>query len=141
MKFTEINVGSTTAYQIKLGTSYMFVIGVTKAGVLSVGDSSSTNGSVAKTSTSKTTFNAMEWNKFRVEYYVLNASSKTTSAKIYVNDKLVHTSSIYVGMENSSKAPTMAYSNVSFYALASLDFTVLYDNIKVYDLIWKYVEE
>ena len=141
MKFTEINVGSTTAYQIKLGTSYMFVIGVTKAGVLSVGDSSSTNGSVAKTSTSKTTFNAMEWNKFRVEYYVLNASSKTTSAKIYINDKLVHTSSIYVGMENISKTPTMAYSNVSFYALASLDFTVLYDNIKVYDLIWKYVEE
>lgn len=140
MKFDEINVGSSTAYQIKLGTSYMFVLGVTKDGVLTVGDSSSTNGSIAKTSNCKTTFNAKEWNKFRVEYYVLNESTKTTAAKIYVNDKLVHTSSVYVGQE-SGKAPSRAYSSISFYALQAVDFTVMYDDVKAYDLVKKYKEE
>jgi hypothetical protein len=140
MKFDEINVGSSTAYQIKLGPSYMFVLGVTKDGVLTVGDSSSTNGSIAKTSNCKTTFNAKEWNKFRVEYYVLNESTKSTAAKIYVNDKLVHTSSVYVGQE-SGKAPSFSYSSISFYALMSVDFTVMYDDVKAYDLIKEYRAE
>ena len=140
MAFTEINVGSSTAFQIKLGPAYMFIIGVGTNGNLTIGDSSSTNGSVAKATTVDATFNAKEWNKFRVEYYVLNQSSKTVAAKLYVNDVLAYVSNNYVGKEKSS-TPSKTYKNASFYALSGVDFTVQFDNIKVYDLVKKYQAE
>ena len=140
MAFTDITVGSSTAFQIKLGKSYMFVLGVDTNGNLTVSDSSSTNGSVALTSKANATFKAKEWNRFRIEFYVLNAASKTTAAKIYVNDELIHVSDIYVSKE-SGATPVLDYSSISFYALNAVDFTVLFDNIKAYDLVRKYKAE
>ena len=118
----------------------MFVIGVSKSGVLTISDSSSTNGSIAVTSKADATFNAKEWNRFKIEFYVLDKLNNTTAAKIYVNDRLVHVSSVYVSKE-SGKAPTDSYSSASFYALNAMDFTVLFDNIKAYDLVKKYLAE
>ena len=140
MAFTEINTVASTSFQIKLGSGYMFVIGVSKSGVLTISDSSSTNGSIAVTSKADATFNAKEWNRFKIEFYVLDKLNNTTAAKIYVNDRLVHVSSVYVSKE-SGKAPTDSYSSASFYALNAMDFTVLFDNIKAYDLVKKYLAE
>lgn len=140
MAFTEINNGGGVSFQIKLGSCYMFVISVDTSGKLTISDSSSTNGSIAVTNRISAAFNAMEWNSFRIEYYVLDAGKKSTSAKVYVNGELVFVSNTYVGKE-SSKTPILTYENASFYALNSTDFTVQFDNIRAYDLIKKYKEE
>ena len=140
MAFTEIKNGGGVSFQIKLGSCYMFVISVDTSGKLTISDSSSTNGSVAVTNKISAVFDAKAWNRFKVEFYVTNASSKTTAAKIYLNDELVFVSNTYVGKE-SAKAPTLAYKNVSFYALNATDFTVLFDNIEAYDLVKKYKAE
>ena len=140
MAFTDVTVGSTTAFQIKLGKSYMFVIGVDTKGKLTVSDSSSTNGSIALTNKVNAEFNAYDWNSFKIEYYVLNATNKTTAAKIYVNGELVCISDTYVSKE-SDVTPSLSYSSVSFYALNAVDFTVQFDNIKAYDLVKKYQAE
>ena len=140
MAFTEINNGGGVSFQIKLGSCYMFVISVDTSGKLTISDSSSTNGSVAVTSKCSTTFNAFEWNSFRVEFYLLNASQNSTAAKVYVNGDLVFVSNTYVGKE-ASKTPILDYKSASFYALNATDFTVLFDDVRAYDLVKKYKEE
>ena len=140
MAFTDINVGSTTSFQIKLGSCYMFVIGVDTKGNLTISDSSSTNGSIAVTNKSSAVFDAYAWNSFKVEFYVTDAAKKTTAAKVYVNGKLTFVSETYVGKE-ASKTPTLEYAKASFYALNAVDFTVQFDNVKAYYLIKKYKAE
>ena len=135
-----INIGLPTSFQIKLGKSYMFVIGVDRSGKLTISDSSSTNGSVAVTNKISATFDAFAWNRFKIEFYVLDYEAKTTAAKVYVNGELVFVSDTYVSKE-SEATPTLNYANASFYALNATDFTVSFDNVKAYDLVKKYKAE
>jgi hypothetical protein len=138
MAFTDINKGDSTAFQIKLDKSYMFTVGVGSDGVLTIGDSSSTGDGIKKFFSAR--FNAREWNHFKVEFYVLNAASKSTAAKIYVNGELLYVSDTYVDKDKGA-TPVMSYNKISFYALLNTDFTVMFDNIKAYDLIKKYQAE
>jgi hypothetical protein len=140
MAFTEINNGAGVSFQIKLGSCYMFVLRVDKNGTLKISDSSSTNGGIAVTKSCDAVFDAYAWNNFRVEFYLLNTSQKTTAAKVYVNGELVFVSDTYVGKE-ASKTPILDYKSASFYALNATDFTVLFDDVRAYDLVKKYKEE
>ena len=115
-----------TMFQIRIGDGYMFTVGIDKTGMMTIGDASSTGTGIS------TKFDAQidptEWNKFRVEFYVLDSETRSTVTRIYINDEPRFVSDNYFGKE-SALTPTMKYTYAKFYGLSSYDFVCYFDNI------------
>jgi len=115
-----------TAFQIKIGDSYMFTLGFTD-GKVSFGDSSSTGTGVKNSFPGKVNF--QEWHKVRLEFYPAgDGADKTPVTKIFVDGTLIAISDNYFGKENN-KAIATAYNSARFYALQSTELEVYFDNI------------
>lgn len=141
MRFEEITTGGYTAFQVLLGrsnTAYMLTLGLTKEGVLTIGDASAYSSGV--TNSFKGNYNAFEWNTFRVEYYVMDADENKTITKIFVNDQLRYVSTNYFGCE-ANATPSTTYKTAFFYALNSTVAKVQFDNITGYQTTRLYKEE
>lgn len=138
MKFVESAKDSKTAFQIRVGDSYMFTMGITTDGVLTIGDASSTGTGISNKF--DIMLDGFEWNTFRVEFYVLDSEERSTIARIYINGDLRFTSTNYFGKE-AAAAPTLKYTYARFFALAATDFTCLLDNVKAYPINEPYSEK
>ena len=126
MCFEDIGEKTGTVFQIRIGDGYMFTVGIDKNGQMTIGDASSTGTGVS--TKFDISLDPTEWNKFRVEFYVLDSETRSTAAKIFVNDELRFVSNNYFGKE-SALTPTMKYTYAKFYGLASYGFTCYFDNI------------
>ena len=128
MCFDEIKYVSGTLFQIKIGTSYMFTCGVNSSGNLVMGDASAVNSALTS-SYGIAGANPYEWNKFRLEYYVIDPEEGVSLTKFYFNGQLRGVSKNYMGKETAGKKPVMSYNAATFSALYSTNMTVLFDNI------------
>ena len=128
MCFEDVKSFNGTLFQIKIGSSYMFTCGVNTSGRLVMGDSSSTNAPLTS-SYNVAEAKAYEWNKIRLEYYVVDPDSGETLTKFYFNDQLRGVSTNYMGKETAGKMPVMSYTAATFSALFATNMTVLFDNI------------
>ena len=126
MCFEDVGEKTGTFFQIRVGDGYMFTVGVDKNGQMTIGDASSTGTGVSTSFDIK--LDPMEWNKFRIEFYVLDSETRATASKIFVNDDLRFVSNNYFGKE-SALTPTMKYTYAKFYGLKSYDFVCYFDNI------------
>ena len=121
---------SSTAFQIKMGKSYMFTIAF-KDGAIVLGDSSDTNGQIAVAQSFGSYFNIGEWANVRIEYYAADEEASVRT-KIYVNGTLVAISDNYVGHPQSGEGtPTRDFGYVEFYGLQNSDMTVYFDDLLV----------
>ena len=125
MNITEAKA-SSTAVQIMMGSLYMLTIRTESDG-FTLGDSSSTNGSVSVTNSFDGKYSYGKWYKIRIEY-VMKDGKPTTS--IYVDGNLVGTSNNFNGnLRDGGGTPSTTYNNTRFFALMSAEFTVLFDNV------------
>jgi hypothetical protein len=125
MNITEAKA-SSTAVQIMMGSLYMLTIRTESDG-FTLGDSSSTNGSVSVTNSFDGKYSYGKWYKLRIEY-VMKDGKPTTS--IYVDGDLVGTSTNFNGnLRDGGGTPSTTYNNTRFFALMSAEFTVLFDNV------------
>ena len=138
MKFEESAKDSKTAFQIRIGDSYMLTMGITPDGVLTIGDASSTGAGLSTKFDVK--LDGFSWNSFKVEFYVLDAEERSTIARVYINGDLRFTSTNYFGKE-SSLTPNLRYTYARFYALNAPDFTCCFDNVKAYPINEPYSEK
>lgn len=128
MCFEDIKYISGTLFQIKIGSSYMFTCGVNSSGNLVMGDASATSSALTS-SYNIAGVNPYEWNKIRLEYYVVDPEKGETLTKFYFNDQLRGVSTNYIGKETAGKMPVMSYTAATFSALFATNMTVLFDNI------------
>jgi hypothetical protein len=126
MKFDEIGGGFNPAMQITLGNMYMLTLKVTKDGILSFGDASTTSSS-AISSTFKGSFDAYAWHNVRIEHYPFGGEPITM---VFVDGELIAESRNY--KESQAGAPaTPQYTEARFYCLFSTDFVAYFDNLKL----------
>ena len=126
MKFDEIGGGFSPAMQITLGNMYMLTLKVTKDGILSFGDASTTSSS-AISSTFKGSFDAYAWHNVRIEHYPLGGEPITM---VFVDGELIAESRNY--KESQAGAPkTPQYTEARFYCLFSTDLVAYFDNLKL----------
>lgn len=117
-------------FQVKMGKSYMFTMGVQNGRVV-LGDSSNTNGQIAVAQNFGDFFNQGEWGNIRVEFYPSNDEAEIR-VKMYVNGNLVVISDNYVGHPQSGVGePVRGYDSVEFYALQNSDLTAYFDNLEI----------
>lgn len=127
MKFAEpITQNNSTAFQIKLGTSYMLTLAIYSNGTFKLGDSSSTGTGIKNFF--DPAFDAYEWNTIRVEYYIIDAESRETVAQIYVNGDLRMVSNNYWSKETDA-APTFTYKSASFFSLRAASCSIYFDDM------------
>ena len=124
MKFESISANNSPAMQVKLGNMYMLTFKLTKDGVLSFGDSSTTNSSPI-TTVFNGSFDALAWHRVRIEHY---PEEGTPVTRIYVDGTLIGESSNYLGKQSGAPSEP-AYTIANFYALFSTDFVGYFDNI------------
>lgn len=138
LKFDEIPKDIGTGFQITMG-SYMFTLGIYANGQFRIGDSSST-GSPNISQWFDAKFNAYEWHKIRVEFYVLDAESRSTVAQIYVDDDLRFVSSNYVGKEKDS-APSLTFKSVKFFSLKAVNCVINLDDVYAAQITTPFVDK
>ena len=136
MKFETVGGGFDPAMQISLGNMYMLTLKLTKDGVLSFGDSSTTSAD-AVTSTFKGSFDAYAWHKIRIEHYPLGGEPLTL---VFVDGEQIAASRNY--RESQAGAPKEPqYTEARFYCLFSTSFAAYFDNIRLDADSEKYVGE
>lgn len=140
MCFGEVKHFNGTLFQIKIGSSYMFTCGVNEAGRLIMGDSSSVSAPLTS-SFNVAEAKAYEWNKIRLEYYVVDPENGKSLTKFYFNDQLRGVSANYQGKETAGKLPVMSYTAATFSALFATNMTVLFDNMYASKSDVKYTDE
>ena len=123
MCFSQVNKSGGVAYQIRLGYAYMLTISVTAGGQLSFGDMSGSSNAVSTSFERK--FDAYAWHTVRVEHYLDVDGAPIT--KIFVDEDLVGKSDNYFGKEKDSR--NTSYDHVNFYAVSSIDASLLIDNL------------
>ena len=140
MCFEDVQYLNGTLFQIKIGSSYMFTCGVNSSGKLIMGDSSSVNAPLTS-SFNVAEAQAYEWNKIRLEYYIVDAEAGVSLTKFYFNDQLRGVSQNFMGKETAGKTPIMSYNAATFSSLFATNMTVLFDNMYASKSDVKYVDE
>ena len=126
MKFDSVGANSSPAMQVKLGNMYMLTFKLTKDGVLSFGDSSTTSPNPV-TTTFSASFDALAWHRVKIEHFPEDGNPVT---RVYVDGTLIGESSNYLGKESGAPAEP-SYTVANFYALFSTDFVGYFDNIRL----------
>ncbi|MBQ7387667.1 MAG: hypothetical protein IJW03_05835 [Clostridia bacterium] len=131
------NSTNGTTHQIKLqgpqGNMYMFTLSYNgQSDTLTLGDSSHHTGGV-KGSLS-VPMQASKWNKIRLEVYVNTESELTKNGfivKVFLNEQFVDYTTNYFGptTSNADVAPTVGFTKIELYGMASPESELWIDNI------------
>ncbi len=117
--------------QISMGTSYMYSFNKTANGVKVY--ESTTASSTTAYYNDVATLPLDEWFNIRIEYYTGDA--KTVRVKFYINGELIVVSDNYKGKNSTNPDVNPVngnYTQVSLYAMSSLNSSILMDNVVIY---------
>ena len=139
LKFDTITEDNDTVYQIRLDEAYMLTIGAYTDGTFVIGDSSSRDsGPITNRFNGK--FSAYDWNKIRIEYYVVGVDKGEAIIQIYVNEELRFVSVNYYGSEKEL-APSLDFGTARVFALKDTDVVCYFDDLYAGQINNQYVEK